>query len=215
MLVEVSLQSTTEQMFATSETLKPYVPRLVVDWLREHGNERHRLVEGSLAFIDISGFTQLTERLARKGKVGAEEMNDPLNSCFTELLSVAYEFGAEADQVGRRRRPAALHGAGHEARACRGRARDAADDRDRRQAGRDAERRQAADVGRHPQRPDRLLPGGRSSPGARRHRPGGHHDGRDRGGCRRRSGRGHAGNGRRSRPRPRGRAEGRRVSAQG
>ena len=79
---------------ARSEALKPYVPRLVIDWLRSTPEARHRQVEGSLAFVDISGFTKLTERLARKGKVGAEEVNDALDYCFTELLSVAYDFGA-------------------------------------------------------------------------------------------------------------------------
>src|SRR5439155_24113024 len=70
-----------------SEILKPYVPRLVIDWLRSSSDARHRRGEGSLAVVDISGFTKLTERLARKGKVGAEEVNDALDDCFTELLS--------------------------------------------------------------------------------------------------------------------------------
>jgi class 3 adenylate cyclase/tetratricopeptide (TPR) repeat protein len=76
------------------ETLQPYVPRLLVTWLRETPEARHRQVEGTLAFIDISGFTQLTERLARKGKVGSEEISDTLDSCFDQLLSVAYDHGA-------------------------------------------------------------------------------------------------------------------------
>ena len=52
-------------------------------------------VSGTLAFVDISGFTQLTERLARKGKVGAEEMSDTLNATFAALLDVAYDDGAD------------------------------------------------------------------------------------------------------------------------
>jgi class 3 adenylate cyclase/tetratricopeptide (TPR) repeat protein len=76
------------------ERLKPYVPRLVIDWLRESPELRHRTVEGSLAFVDVSGFTQLTERLARRGKVGAEEVSDTLQRMFTELLDVAYDYGA-------------------------------------------------------------------------------------------------------------------------
>src|SRR5207247_11147754 len=77
-----------------SARLSPYVPRLAIEWLRDHPQLRHRQVAGSLAFVDISGFTNLTERLSRKGKVGAEEMNQILNSCFTEFLSSAYDFGA-------------------------------------------------------------------------------------------------------------------------
>jgi class 3 adenylate cyclase/tetratricopeptide (TPR) repeat protein len=77
-----------------SELLKPYVPRLVIEWLRETPDATVREVDGTLAFVDISGFTKMTERLARKGKVGAEEVSDTLDMCFTELLSVAYDYGA-------------------------------------------------------------------------------------------------------------------------
>ena len=77
-----------------SELLRPYVPRLLIEWLLDDPHRRWRVVDGSLAFVDISGFTQLTERLARKGKVGAEELNDTIDGCFTELLSAAYEHGA-------------------------------------------------------------------------------------------------------------------------
>ncbi len=52
-------------------------------------------VTGSLAFVDISGFTALTERLARKGKVGAEEMSDVLNATFAALLADARLHGAD------------------------------------------------------------------------------------------------------------------------
>ncbi|MBA3235256.1 MAG: AAA family ATPase [Chloroflexi bacterium] len=47
-----------------------------------------------MVFVDISGFTALTERLARKGKVGAEMMRDTLDGVFTALLDEAYEWGA-------------------------------------------------------------------------------------------------------------------------
>ncbi|HZR93488.1 MAG TPA: adenylate/guanylate cyclase domain-containing protein [Gaiellaceae bacterium] len=99
--------------------LTPYVPRLVVDWLRETPAARTRRLEGSLAFVDISGFTQLTERLSRKGKVGAEEMNDLLDACFAAFLSEAYEFGAGVVKWGGDAVLLLFDGDGHEARACR------------------------------------------------------------------------------------------------
>jgi class 3 adenylate cyclase/tetratricopeptide (TPR) repeat protein len=76
------------------DRLVPYVPRLLVEWLRDSPEARSMELDGTLAFVDISGFTSMTERLARKGKVGAEEMNDVLNALFAELLAVAYEDGA-------------------------------------------------------------------------------------------------------------------------
>ena len=77
-----------------SGRLAPYVPRLVVDWLRNSPHETVREVDGTLAFLDISGFTRLTERLARRGKEGAEEMSEILNKTFASLLDVGYQDGA-------------------------------------------------------------------------------------------------------------------------
>ena len=74
--------------------LAPYVPRLVVDWLRDRPTNRHRRVRGTCVFADISGFTALTERLAVREKAGAEEMGDVLNETFEQLLTAAYDYGA-------------------------------------------------------------------------------------------------------------------------
>ena len=101
------------------EFLRPYVSRLLVDWLRVAPDTRTREIEGSLAFVDISGFTPLTERLARKGKVGAEELNDTLDACFTELLSVAYDYGAEVVKWGGDAVLLFFDGDEHAAVACR------------------------------------------------------------------------------------------------
>jgi class 3 adenylate cyclase/tetratricopeptide (TPR) repeat protein len=76
------------------ETLKPYVPRLLIEWVKRTPEARYRSIEGSLVFVDISGFTALTERLAKKGKVGAELMRDTLDGVFTALLDEAYDWGA-------------------------------------------------------------------------------------------------------------------------
>jgi class 3 adenylate cyclase/predicted ATPase len=76
------------------EILRPYVADLVIDWLRDTPDAVYREVDGTLAFVDISGFTALTERLARAGAVGAEEMSDILSAVFTDLLAVAFSYGA-------------------------------------------------------------------------------------------------------------------------
>jgi len=76
------------------EILRPYVADLVIDWLRDTPDAVYREVDGTLAFVDISGFTALTERLARAGAVGAEEMSDILSAVFTDLLEVAFSYGA-------------------------------------------------------------------------------------------------------------------------
>lgn len=104
---------------ADSLRLEPYVPRLLVQWLREEPDARWRAVEGTLAFADISGFTALTEKLARKGKVGAEEMSDILNATFAELLDVAYADDAGLVKWGGDAMLLLFEGADHAARATR------------------------------------------------------------------------------------------------
>jgi len=73
----------------------PFVPRLAGEWLRGHPRERHRRLDGTMVFADISGFTALTERLARRGRVGAELMSDTLDLTFATLLAPAFEDGAD------------------------------------------------------------------------------------------------------------------------
>jgi class 3 adenylate cyclase/tetratricopeptide (TPR) repeat protein len=78
-----------------TRSLLPYAPRLVGEWLLTTPDERHRAVEATAMFADISGFTALTERLARLGAVGAEQMSDTLDATFGELLTVASSDGSD------------------------------------------------------------------------------------------------------------------------
>ena len=73
--------------------LAPYLPRVAVDWLRTSPSARRRRLDGTMAFVDVSGFTAMSERLGSKGKLGAEEVTDVMSATFTRLLAVAYEYG--------------------------------------------------------------------------------------------------------------------------
>ena len=79
----------------TAETglLTPHMPRLVLRWLNEEPERTARSIDGTVVFVDISGFTALSERLARNGRVGAEEITEILGQLFTRLLAVAYGNG--------------------------------------------------------------------------------------------------------------------------
>ena len=101
------------------ELLKPYVPRLLIEWLRETPDSTHRAVEGSLVFVDISGFTALSEQLARRGKIGAELMRDTLDGVFRALLDEAYDWGAGLLKWGGDALLLLFDGAGHPSRAAR------------------------------------------------------------------------------------------------
>ena len=48
-----------------------YLPRIVRYWDEDTPGRLHRSIEGSMLFADISGFTKMSERLARLGRVGA------------------------------------------------------------------------------------------------------------------------------------------------
>jgi len=49
----------------------------------------------AVLFADISGFTPLAERLARRGPTGAEALSNLLNAYFSELMSLIAEHGGE------------------------------------------------------------------------------------------------------------------------
>src|SRR3954452_24322898 len=74
------------------DVLRPFVSRLAMDWLRSNADVRYRTVDGTLVFADISGFTRLTERLAAKGRYGAEEMSDHLDLVLSALLDAAAAY---------------------------------------------------------------------------------------------------------------------------
>jgi class 3 adenylate cyclase/tetratricopeptide (TPR) repeat protein len=46
-------------------------------------------------FADISGFTALTERLARTGPGGVEELTELLNGCFGQLVQLVVDHGGD------------------------------------------------------------------------------------------------------------------------
>jgi class 3 adenylate cyclase/tetratricopeptide (TPR) repeat protein len=80
--------------------LSAYVPRVQTDWLAANPDRHDQTIEGTLVFADVSGFTPLTERLARQGRVGAERLTDVLNDVFGRLLSTASEHGGDLLKFG-------------------------------------------------------------------------------------------------------------------
>jgi class 3 adenylate cyclase/tetratricopeptide (TPR) repeat protein len=81
------------------DTLASYVPNLVA---RHYSTEEHlqplptsSQVEAALLFVDISGFTALTEQLGRKGPVGAEQLSGILNTTFSQILDLIAMHGGD------------------------------------------------------------------------------------------------------------------------
>lgn len=56
--------------------------------------------DGTLVFGDISGFTALSERLARKGRIGSELINRILTISFSAMLDLAESLGGDLVSFG-------------------------------------------------------------------------------------------------------------------
>src|SRR5437868_5743805 len=111
--------TTTESVAQTpAPNLVPYVSRIVVGWLRDEPELVYRELEGTLAFVDISGFTAMSERLSGLGKLGAEEVTDVINRTFSRLLDVAYEYGGGVVKFGGDALLLFFSGDRHTRRAC-------------------------------------------------------------------------------------------------
>ena len=80
--------------------LARHVPRIALDWMVDAPEQRWRLVEGSMVFADISGFTALSERLATRGRIGAEELVETLSRVFGSMLDRAARRGGQLLKFG-------------------------------------------------------------------------------------------------------------------
>ena len=104
---------------AKADRVSLYVPRIVQHRLIAEPDGHWWSAEGTAAFVDISGFTKLSERLARKGREGSEQITDAIGNSFEALLLVAYENGAGLLKFGGDALLLWFQDAGHAARACR------------------------------------------------------------------------------------------------
>jgi class 3 adenylate cyclase/tetratricopeptide (TPR) repeat protein len=99
--------------------LVSYVPRLTIEWLRSNPELRWLEVDGTLAFVDISGFTAMSEQLSSLGRAGAEEVTDVMNATFSALLDQAYALGGGLLKFGGDALLLLYEGEDHAARAAR------------------------------------------------------------------------------------------------
>ena len=80
--------------------LERFVPQLASEWDALAPGSSWQALDASLCFVDISGFTSLSERLVRSGRIGAEELTDVLNRAFGAMLELAYVRGGELLKFG-------------------------------------------------------------------------------------------------------------------
>lgn len=81
------------------ETLASYAPALIKRRLAIDptpiSTPTFQRFPAAVLFADISGFTALTEQLARRGPVGAEELTELLNTYFSQLIDLITAHGGD------------------------------------------------------------------------------------------------------------------------
>ncbi len=82
----------------TDNRFASLIPQLGVEMAA--ADVAHQVIDGSMLSADISGFTALSEKLAHRGKAGAEDLTLLINVCFTQLIEASYDFGGEIIKFG-------------------------------------------------------------------------------------------------------------------
>ena len=97
--------------------MERHVPALAAAMAGDGDGPRTRFVDGTLCFADISGFTALTERLVRHGRVGAEALVETLSDVFGAMLDIAEARGGMLLKFGGDALLFLFQGDGHATRA--------------------------------------------------------------------------------------------------
>ena len=84
-------------------SLRRHIPELAIEWALDEPERLWQAIDGTLCFADISGFTALSEKLSRRGRIGGEELVETLSRVFGGMLDAARErdgmllkFGGDA-----------------------------------------------------------------------------------------------------------------------
>lgn len=77
-----------------------HIPALARDWQATTPDENYKILQGTLLFGDISGFTALAERLAQQGRQGGEELVSTLGRVFAAMLDAAGARGGDMLKFG-------------------------------------------------------------------------------------------------------------------
>jgi class 3 adenylate cyclase/tetratricopeptide (TPR) repeat protein len=114
-----SPETTAARTEPRSERASIYVARILQQHLVDDPAARDWTRDGTAVLVDISGFTRLSESLARKGRVGAEQITEAIGHIFELMLAVAYENGGSLIKFGGDALLLWFESEGNAARACR------------------------------------------------------------------------------------------------
>jgi len=74
----------------------PYIPEdIISEKIRDQLSPdiKKNIIEGSLLLVDLSGFSNLSDKITKSGKFAPEEILNILNKFFSTILDVTTEFG--------------------------------------------------------------------------------------------------------------------------
>ncbi|MFN2227360.1 MAG: adenylate/guanylate cyclase domain-containing protein, partial [Anaerolineae bacterium] len=97
---EDDLRQARDHLAALLTTAKTYLPYPVVLAPQPAGEPAGSLCQGTFLFVDVSGFTPLSERLSALGKAGAERITGIINELFGELVSTLFDHGGTLVKFG-------------------------------------------------------------------------------------------------------------------
>ena len=86
-------------------------------WLSERPEQLYERVTGTLVFLDVSGFTRLSERLARRGRDGAEELTELISEVLGSQIAAVSAYGGDVLSFGGDALLVLFEGTDHVARA--------------------------------------------------------------------------------------------------
>jgi len=76
----------------------PYLPDILIKSCSARSvPDDCSMIECSLLFADLSGFTAMSEKLAQLGRIGGEKLAEIMNGCFDSLLGLV--FSADGDII--------------------------------------------------------------------------------------------------------------------
>ena len=96
--------------------LAPYVPAILRELIAD-GRTGLTEVDGSILFADVSGFTALSERLAKHGREGTEALITLIDRIMDRLAGAALQLGGDIIGFGGDALIVAFRDEGHERRA--------------------------------------------------------------------------------------------------
>jgi len=80
----------------------PYLPDILIN-SQVSGtitNKDNIIIDGSLLFADLSGFTAMSEKLSELGRFGGEKLAEIMNGCFNSLLGLTFAAGGDVIKFG-------------------------------------------------------------------------------------------------------------------